>query len=406
MLSEIWSVLLYRIRMLLHRDALERELDEELRFHIECEAERHERAGLSPGDALQRARAEFGHLDRIKEASHRARGTVAFASLLHALRAAARQLTPGGGIMEKRQSSLEDPRRVGVACAVAATGLGMAYMAAAGAPPLYLAVNVLALLMGLAFFGLLRPAAGEARTMPPAVMLAFGAALLATALFGSAVEGASRWFRVGGLSLQMSLILLPAMLVAFARGRDALSTLALVLAAGALALQPDRAMAGVLASSLTVLALRRRDGGVLAALGVAAAGFVVTLLRPDTLPAVPYVDHILYTAFDVHPLAGVAVVGGALLLIVPALAGRRLEARGGDACAVFGIAWLGMVLAAALGNHPTPLVGYGGSAVLGYVLSLAFLPVRAPSAATAEARARGEEPAGEETPFDLQVAVA
>jgi len=41
---------------------------------------------------------------------------------------------------------------------------------------------------------------------------------------------------------------------------------------------------------------------------------------------------------------------------------------------VFGVAWLGMVVAAALGNYPTPLVGYGGSAILGYALSLSFLP--------------------------------
>jgi hypothetical protein len=33
--------------------------------------------------------------------------------------------------------------------------------------------------------------------------------------------------------------------------------------------------------------------------------------------------------------------------------------------------------AAALGNYPTPLVGYGGSAVLGYLLSVALLPAGA-----------------------------
>jgi hypothetical protein len=130
------------------------------------------------------------------------------------------------------------------------------------------------------------------------------------------------------------------------------------------------------------------------------------MLRPDTLPAVPYVDGILYGAFDVHPLAGLAVVGGALLLAVPAVAGRTLDARGGHACAVFGMAWLGMLLAAALGNYPTPLVGYGGSAVLGYVLSLAFLPGKAPSTAAVEARAPGEEPAGGGTGFDLRIATA
>ncbi|HEX6038241.1 permease prefix domain 1-containing protein [Longimicrobium sp.] len=385
MLSEIWNVVRYRVRALLDRAALDRELDEELRFHLEREAERHERAGLSREDALRRAEAEFGHLDSIKEASRRARGTVPLGSAFQTLRG--------------------NPRTLGVACAVAATGLGLAYMTAAGAPALYPALNGLALLMGLALYGLLRPHAGEARGLPAGVTLAFGAVLLATTLFGVSVEGASRWIRIAGVSLQISLVLLPAMLVAFARQRDLLSTLGVILAAVALALQPDRAMAGVLASALAVLAVRRRDRWVGAALGIAATGFAVTLLRPDTLPAVPYVDKILYTAFDVHVMAGLAVVCGALLLALPALPGRKLGAENGDACAVFGIVWLGIVVAAAAGNYPTPLVGYGGSAVVGYVLSLAFLPGPVRSTAAVRSRARDEQPAEKGTVFDLRIGI-
>lgn len=385
MLREIWNVASYRMRALFDRDALDRELDEELRFHLEREAERHERAGLSREDALRRAEAEFGHLDGIKEASRRARGTVAIDSMFRDLRG--------------------NPRTRGVACAVAATGLGLAYMTAAGAPALYLAINALALLVGLALYGLVRPAAGEAPHLPGGVALAFGAVLLATTLFGVSVEGASRWIRIAGVSLQLSLVLLPTMLVAFARRRDHLSTLGVILGAVALALQPDRAMAGVLACALAVLAVRRRDLRVGPALGVAAAGFAVTLLRPDTLPAVPYVDKILYTAFQVHVTAGLAVVCGALLLLFPAIPGRKLGAGDGDVCAVFGTVWLGIVVAAAAGNYPTPLVGYGGSAVVGYVLSLAFLPGPVRSTAAARSRVRDEQPAEKGTVFDLRIGI-
>ena len=78
-----------------------------------------------------------------------------------------------------------------------------------------------------------------------------------------------------------------------------------------------------------------------------------------------------------HPLAGLAVVGGALLLIVPAIAGQWMDPENREVHAVFGAVWLGAVAAAALGNYPTPLVGYGGSAILGYALSLSFMPGRA-----------------------------
>jgi len=267
-------------------------------------------------------------------------------------------------------------------CASVATGLGLAYMSAAGAPTMYLVVNALALVMGLAIFAVLQLSVRTPR-LPAEVAVLLAVSLLATAVFGVPVEGAARWIRVGGLSLQISLIVVPAILVAFAQRRDLLATLSVVITAVALALQPDRAMAGVLVSALAALGVRRQDRWVGCAIVVALAGFVVTLVRPDLLPAVPYVDRILYTAFQVHATAGIAVVGGALLLLVPAIAGQRLDPDGGDAYAVFGAVWLGMLVAAALGDYPTPVVGYGGSAILGYALSLSFLPKKLRSAAAA-----------------------
>lgn len=308
--------------------------------------------------------------------------------------------------MEQRRGSMMNPRAIGVACAVAATGLGVAYMAAAGAPAVHLAVNTLALVMGLAIFALVRPSSGRMPHLDDGVMLACGGLLLATALFGVSVEGASRWMRIGGLTLQVSLIVVPAMLVRFARRRGFLSTLGMILAAVAMAMQPDRAMAGVLAFALAALAVHRRDRWVLSSLGISAAAFVATLFRADSLPAMPYVDQIFYTAFDVHPAAGLAVVGGALLLVVPAVAGYRLDPRNGEVYAVFGAAWLGMVVAAALGNYPTPLVGYGGSAVLGYAFSLACMPRKARSASAAGERLPGAAAAEGERGAELRIDLA
>ena len=275
-----------------------------------------------------------------------------------------------------RNQRLNNPRTLGVACAATTTVLGLLYMNAAGAPFVYLAVNALSLLMGLALFAVI-PSIGLTSRFSGGVLVALGGLLLATALFGVSVDGASRWIRVAGLSLQISLVVLPAMLVAFARGRGLFPTIGMILAAVALALQPDRGMAGVMVAALAVLAMYRVDRWVVSALTVAVIGFAATLMRADSLPAVPYVDQILYTSFQVHPLAGLAVVGGALLLIVPAIAGQWMDPGNREVHAVFGAVWLGAVAAAALGNYPTPLVGYGGSAILGYALSLSFMPGRA-----------------------------
>jgi hypothetical protein len=64
MLHDLWSDFRYRLRALLRRDVIERELDEELRFHIEREAEQYIRAGAEPNDAMRRARLAFGGVER------------------------------------------------------------------------------------------------------------------------------------------------------------------------------------------------------------------------------------------------------------------------------------------------------------------------------------------------------
>jgi hypothetical protein len=282
-----------------------------------------------------------------------------------------------------------DPRAIGLACAAGAVGLGAIYLAAAQAPWSHIVVNSTALLLGLiAYSALVGWGWGGARRSG-AIVLALAAVLVATALFGASADGASRWIQVGSLGVQASLLFLPLMIVAFARHRDATGTAGLIVAALALALQPDRAMAGVLAGGLLTLAILRFDLRVGMALLAAVIGFAVTLVRPDTSPASPWVDGILYTSFEVHPLVGAAVLTGALLLILPAVYAFGKSSAHRDAYAAFGAVWIGVIVAAALGNYPTPLVGYGGSAVLGYVLSLASI---APAAAT---RSAAEVPHGE-----------
>ena len=261
----------------------------------------------------------------------------------------------------------------GQVCAFAATCLGLVYLSMAGAPGRYLIVNAGALIIGLVLSVLIGTGRGVSTRLG---ILGLSLLLLATALFGISLEGARRWISVGGLAMQPSLIVLPAMILAFGVSRDRWSALGMVVAAGALALQPDRAMAGALAAGLGALFVLRRERSVGIALLAAIAGFVVTLVRADGLPAMPMVEGVYASAFQVHALAGLAVLVGTGLLLVPAVLGvaadRDRRAKG----LVFGATWLAIIAAAALGNYPTPVVGYGSSAILGYVISLGWLSRR------------------------------
>jgi hypothetical protein len=97
MLGQFWNDLRYRLRAVLRRDAVERELDDELRFHVEREAEKYVRAGVSPDEAARRARIAFGGVDRIKDDTRDARGVALLDVLARDLRYTARglRLSPG-----------------------------------------------------------------------------------------------------------------------------------------------------------------------------------------------------------------------------------------------------------------------------------------------------------------------
>lgn len=289
------------------------------------------------------------------------------------------------------RNALQSPRVVGVVCAIGAVMLGLAYLQMAGAPTRYLAINGAALALGLvlaAMMALFVPTHGRGAG---AAVLTMALGLLVTALIGDQVDGAARWVKLGPLAVQPSLIVLPWMILSFARERSAMGLAGMIAAAAAMAIQPDRAMAGMLVAGLAGLVAMRRDRAGFVALIASVAAFGVTLVRGDTLPPAPFVDRILISAFDVHAAAGLAVVGGSALLVVPAL----VQWRGNrEVQSAFAGVWLAVIAAAALGNYPTPLVGFGGSAILGYLLSLSLLSTRSSAipAAGAAIGAAGEVP--------------
>src|SRR5687767_13403571 len=63
-----------RLRSIARRDAVERELEEELGFHIDMQTEQNVRAGMSRWEARRQAVLLFGGMEGHKEASRDARG--------------------------------------------------------------------------------------------------------------------------------------------------------------------------------------------------------------------------------------------------------------------------------------------------------------------------------------------
>ena len=93
MLHDLW----FRVRSLLRRGKAENELDEELRFHCERQAQKYLAAGMARPEAERRARLEFGGLEQVKEECRDARGLPWLETLAHDTHYALRMLRKSPG---------------------------------------------------------------------------------------------------------------------------------------------------------------------------------------------------------------------------------------------------------------------------------------------------------------------
>src|SRR5947208_389734 len=93
----MFSDLLFRLRALFRRKAVESELEDELRFHHEHQCEKYMRSGLTREQALRRVRLEFGGGDQVKEDCREARGIHTIETLWQDVRYGLRTLRKNPG---------------------------------------------------------------------------------------------------------------------------------------------------------------------------------------------------------------------------------------------------------------------------------------------------------------------
>ena len=81
-----------RMRALIRRDAVLHDIDDELRSHLEMEADANRQVGMSDEDADRAAKKSFGNLGSIKDRAYEVRGGGFMETLLQDLRYGVRLL--------------------------------------------------------------------------------------------------------------------------------------------------------------------------------------------------------------------------------------------------------------------------------------------------------------------------
>src|SRR5271156_4314457 len=89
--------LIYRLRALFARQSVEHELEEELQYHLEREAEKYRKAGAEPEEAMRQARLALEGPEQVRQRCRETRGTKLVDDLIQDLRYGLRTLSNSPG---------------------------------------------------------------------------------------------------------------------------------------------------------------------------------------------------------------------------------------------------------------------------------------------------------------------
>src|SRR5947207_15728451 len=87
-----------RASVFVRGDAIDRAMDDELRYHVECETADRIRSGVPPDEARAGALRDFGSMTRVREDGRDARGTRPLDDLIADTRYASRVLWRNPGV--------------------------------------------------------------------------------------------------------------------------------------------------------------------------------------------------------------------------------------------------------------------------------------------------------------------
>lgn len=203
------------------------------------------------------------------------------------------------------------------------------------------------------------------------------ALLPVTAWMGAAQAGAARWIMVGPLTVQVSLLLWPWIVLAVADAIERRPVFASIVAATAvlgLVLQHDSTTAIVYGVAFVTVALRARRHAIAASWSAAAAVVIAASWpAPVELPVVEEVENAWRLSTALGPgFVALAACATALAAVSPWLCSRE-EGSGLTPFAAGAVAALVLFVARPiLFAEPVFFLGYSGSAIIGALMAAAL----------------------------------
>jgi cell division protein FtsW (lipid II flippase) len=190
------------------------------------------------------------------------------------------------------------------------------------------------------------------------------------------MEGVHRWVSIGIIRFNVSMIVLPIIIISTWRLLEAnqlwAAVITIITVSILLLVQPDASQLTGFAIPMMVMLYNKSDKKLLRLfiLGILAVLIILSWVFLDNLPAVAYVEEIVGLLGNMGLIWLVLGVISLVILPVPFILFPPKDLKLPSIC--LGLYFIIILVSTLFGNFPVPLMGYGISPIIGYFISITW----------------------------------
>lgn len=198
--------------------------------------------------------------------------------------------------------------------------------------------------------------------------------LIILTYMGPSINGVHRWISIGIIKFNVSMIVLPVIIVALWNLHQIKTlwfTITIIIAISILlAVQPDASELTGFAIPMMVMLCSRSDKKILRAsiMGILSILVILSWVFLDNLPPVAYVERILSLSSNMGLVWLSLGIISLVILPAPFIFFSPKNLKLPSICV--GLYFIIIIISTLVGNFPVPLMGYGISPIIGY-----FIPI-------------------------------
>ncbi|WP_313235208.1 hypothetical protein [Sporosarcina ureae] len=254
--------------------------------------------------------------------------------------------------------------------------IGILAMISYGVTPSIWIQNILIWLLGtvLGFIYLVRSNrdnSSKGNSFHTIVMLA----LLVFPLLFNGIDDVQRWLPIGPINIYIASIILPLLIIhvwKLAINHHELHVIGITFFALVILLfQPDAGQVTAFACALVIILCKNIGNRSLKSIMLIfiTAVVIISWVYLDDLAAVPYVEHIIFLVADMGKAWFILGILSLILLLFPFL----FSSNATSGSLSLGIYFFMMMIVTFFGHFPMPVMGYGISPVIGYLIAITWV---------------------------------